>query len=160
MVFSSIAFLFYFLPLFLLAYFALPFRNAVFLVFSLAFYTLGEGQHLFLLLACVGYNHVFALLIEREAARRGPSAKRWIATAIAVNLAVLGLFKYGGFVMAQLAPLLLLLGVQPVRPWPLVLPLGISFYTFHALSYLIDVYRRDVKAERNPVALALYITMF
>ena len=74
MVFSSIAFLFYFLPLFLLAYFALPFRNAVFLVFSLIFYTLGEGPHLFLLLACVAYNHRFAILIENESARRGPGA--------------------------------------------------------------------------------------
>ena len=67
MVFSSIAFLFYFLPLFLLAYFALPFRNAVFLVFSLAFYTLGEGPYLILLLVSIAYNHRFALLIEKPA---------------------------------------------------------------------------------------------
>ena len=160
MVFSSIAFLFYFLPLFLLAYFALPFRNAVFLVFSLIFYTLGEGPHLFLLLACVAYNHRFAILIENESARRGPGAKRWISVAIAVNLGVLGLFKYGGFLMAQLAPAIHLFGVHQLPPWPLALPFGISFFTFHALSYLIDVYRRDVKAERNLLALALYITMF
>ena len=160
MVFSSIAFLFYFLPLFLLAYFALPFRNAVFLVFSLAFYTLGEGPHIFLLLACVAYNHRFALLIEKESATRGPGSKRWISIAIAVNLGVLGLFKYGGFVMVQLAPVIHLFGVHQLPRWPLALPLGISFFTFHALSYLIDVYRRDVKAERNLLALALYITMF
>jgi alginate O-acetyltransferase complex protein AlgI len=160
MVFSSIAFLFYFLPLFLLAYFALPFRNAVFLVFSLIFYTLGEGPHLFLLLACVAYNHRFAILIENESARRGPGAKRWISIAIAVNLGVLGLFKYGGFLMAQLAPAIHLFGVQQLPRWPLALPFGISFFTFHACSYLIDVYRRDVKAERNLLALALYITMF
>ena len=160
MVFSSIAFLFYFLPLFLLAYFALPFRNAVFLVFSLIFYTLGEGPHLFLLLACVAYNHRFAILIENESARRGPGAKRWISIAIAVNLGVLGLFKYGGFLMAQLAPAIHLFGVHQLPHWPLALPFGISFFTFHALSYLIDVYRRDVKAERNLLALALYITMF
>ncbi|HEY8017731.1 MAG TPA: MBOAT family O-acyltransferase [Dongiaceae bacterium] len=160
MVFSSIAFLFYFLPLFLLAYFALPFRNAVFLVFSLIFYTLGEGPHLFLLLACVAYNHRFAILIESESARRGPGAKRWISIAIAVNLGVLGLFKYGGFLLAQLAPAIHLFGVYQLPPWPLALPFGISFFTFHALSYLIDVYRRDVKAERNLLALALYITMF
>ncbi|HSY88732.1 MAG TPA: MBOAT family protein [Verrucomicrobiae bacterium] len=160
MVFSSIAFLFYFLPLFLLAYFALPFRNAVFLVFSLIFYTLGEGPHLFLLLACVAYNHRFAILIENESARRGPGSKRWISIAIAVNLGVLGLFKYGGFLMAQLAPVLHLFGAHPLQHWPLALPFGISFFTFHALSYLIDVYRRDVKAERNLLALALYITMF
>src|SRR3979490_1912921 len=110
MVFSSIAFLFYFLPLFLLAYFALPFRNAVFLVFSLIFYTLGEGPHLFLLLACVAYNHRFAILIENESAKRGPGSKRWISIAIAVNLGVLGLFKYGGFLMAQLAPAIHLFG--------------------------------------------------
>jgi len=160
MVFSSIAFLFYFLPLFLLAYFALPFRNAVFLVFSLIFYTLGEGPHLFLLLACVAYNHRFAILIENESARRGPGSKRWISIAIAVNLGVLGLFKYGGFLVAQLAPVLHLFGAHPLQHWPLALPFGISFFTFHALSYLIDVYRRDVKAERNLLALALYITMF
>ena len=160
MVFSSIAFLFYFLPLFLLAYFALPFRNAVFLVFSLIFYTLGEGPHLFLLLACVAYNHRFAILIENESDKRGPGSKRWISIAIAVNLGVLGLFKYGGFLMAQLAPVLHLFGAHPLQHWPLALPFGISFFTFHALSYLIDVYRRDVKAERNLLALALYITMF
>ena len=126
MVFSSIAFLFYFLPLFLLAYFALPFRNAVFLVFSLIFYTLGEGPHLFLLLACVAYNHRFAILIESESARRGPDAKRWISIAIAVNLGVLGLFKYGGFLLAQLAPAIHLFGVHQLPRWPLALPFGIS----------------------------------
>ena len=89
-----------------------------------------------------------------------PGAKRWISIAIAVNLGVLGLFKYGGFLMAQLAPVLHLFGVHQLPHWPLALPFGISFFTFHALSYLIDVYRRDVKAERNLLALALYITMF
>ncbi len=157
MVFSSIAFLFYFLPLFLLAYFALPFRNAVFLVFSLAFYTLGEGPYLLLLLASIAYNHRFALLIEREVARRGPDGRRWITVAIAVNLGVLGFYKYGDFLIAQLQPLF---HWQRIPKLPIHLPLGISFFTFHAISYLVDVYRRDAKAERSLLALALYITMF
>ncbi len=160
MVFSSIAFLFYFLPVFLLAYFALPFRNAVFLVFSLAFYTLGEGPYLALLLASIAYNHRFALLIEKEGRDRGPGGRRWITIAIAVNLGVLGFFKYGDFLLAQLTPLLHLFGLARIPRLPIHLPLGISFFTFHAISYLVDVYRRDAKAERSLLQLALYITMF
>jgi alginate O-acetyltransferase complex protein AlgI len=156
MLFSSIAFLFYFLPLFLLAYFLLPARNAVFLVFSLAFYALGEGPYLLLLLASIGANYRFALLIEHEATQRGRRSRRWITFAIAFNLALLGLFKYGNFLLAQLA----VLGVSAIPALPVHLPLGISFFTFHAISYLVDVHRGDARAERNLATLALYVAMF
>ncbi len=161
MVFSSVIFLFYFLPLFLSCYFLLPSaRNVVFVLFSLAFYVLGEGTYVLLLLASTGFNYQFALRIEREAVERARGSRRWITLAIGANLGVLGLFKYGNFLLAQAAPLLQFFNVPPAPPLPLHLPLGISFFTFHAISYLVDVYRGDARAERNLGTLALYILMF
>jgi alginate O-acetyltransferase complex protein AlgI len=160
MVFSSILFLCYFLPLFLACYFLLPARNAVFLAFSLAFYTLGEGPYLLLLLVSIGLNHRIALLIEREARDRGPGARRWITIGIVINLGLLGVYKYGNFVLTQLTPIFGLLGFSSAPTLPVHLPLGISFFTFHAISYLVDVYRRDARAEPRLATLALYIAMF
>ncbi|MFO1059728.1 MAG: MBOAT family O-acyltransferase [Dongiaceae bacterium] len=145
MVFSSIGFLFYFLPVFLLAYLLIPARNAVLLAFSLLFYAIGEGPFLLVLLGSILINYRLALLIEREGGGR-----RWITVGVIANLGLLGLFKYAAFVTGAL-------GFAPVL---IHLPLGISFFTFHGLSYLIDVQRGDARAERSRVDLALYIAMF
>lgn len=165
MVFSSIVFIFYFLPLFFAAYALSRFSKSVLLAFSLVFYAWGEPIFIPLMLAMILANHRFGLLIEGAADKR--LAKRWLIAGIAVNLAPLILFKYGTFILQSLLRLVAAVltrkfGMSPeaVTINHLILPLGISFYTFHSLSYLIDVYRKDVPAERSLRDLAVYISMF
>ncbi|WP_374546181.1 MBOAT family protein, partial [Rhodoblastus sp.] len=160
MVFSSPIFVFLFLPLTGLLYFCAPrlARNAILLAASLIFYAWGEQLFVFVMLASILLNWIFGLILEKY---RGPAAARLvIAGAVAVNIGLLGFYKYSGFMVAQFNSLTAMGG------WPAVnfdaphLPLGISFFTFHALSYVIDVYRRDAQAQKNPVDFALYISFF
>ena len=153
MVFSSIDFLFLFLPLFLLAQAWLPWRNLTFVLFSLFFYFVGEGVYTAVIVFSAIANYTFGRWIgasEQPGARR-----RALAAGIAVNLALLVGFKYAGF-FAQVA-----FGAAP-DAWirTIHLPLGISFFTFHAISYLVDVYRRDARAEPSFANLSLYLLMF
>ena len=155
MVFSSVIFVFYFLPVFLACYFTLPFKHAVLLFFSLCFYAYGEVLYTYVMIGSIVLNWAFGLLIDTT---QGRSRRLALAVGVAANLAALGYFKYLGFfhdIAAAMAPTL------TAGPRPDVhLPLGISFFTFHALSYLIDVYRRQVPVERSLVYVAVYITMF
>lgn len=153
MVFSSVSFLFYFLPLFLLAYAVLPFRNATLLLFSTLFYLWGEGIFIVVLFVSVAINHVAGILIDREDTTKG--RRRWLAAGIVANLALLFYYKYFGFLVNDV------LQVTSISPDAIPhLPLGISFFTFQSLSYLFDVYRKDAKCERSVWNLALYIMMF
>ncbi|WP_428031890.1 MBOAT family O-acyltransferase [Ancylobacter sp.] len=158
MVFSSVTFLFYFLPAFLICYFAMPgvrARNLVLLAFSLVFYAWGGLANVAVLAVSIGANYLFALLID---ARAAPWRLRMLALAVAANLAGLIAFKYAGF-LAENVNLLLPAGAQlPVVHLPL--PLGISFFTFHAISYLVDVYRGKARANGRFEEIAVYITMF
>ena len=160
MLFASPTFLFVFLPLCLAAYFACPgmrAKNALLLGASWVFYAWGEPVYVALLLATSGFNYAAALAIDardHEAARR-----RALGVAVAVNLAVLGLFKYAGFAVSSLDWAVRPAGLAIPVPH-LELPLGISFFTFHALSYLIDVSRRRFPANRNASEVALYIAFF
>lgn len=165
MVFSSVVFVFYFIPLFFAAYVLSRFSKWILLVFSLVFYAWGEPIFLLLMVGMILVNHRFGLCIEGATDRR--VAKCWLLAGIATNLAPLILFKYGAFLLhAVLGSLAVILtrkfGIAPgkVTIHHLILPLGISFYTFHSLSYLIDVYRKDVPAERSLRDLAVYISMF
>ena len=156
MVFSSFHFLFYFLPALLLLYFLLPKqlragRNLLLLAFSLFFYAYGGVRFLPLMLASIGINYVFGLLCAPGA--RGRKAALWVGTAL--NLALLGWFKYAGFAAQNLR----LLGVQLAIP-DVVLPIGISFFTFQGMSYVFDVYRGDAQPEKNPLWVALYVSLF
>lgn len=153
MIFSSVTFLYYFLPIFLLLYWALPLRNAVLLSASLLFYTWGEQQYVALLVGSIAMNWAFGVAMDGKV--RGLSA-RWLAVGVGANLALLAAFKYANFLADGVAPLL---GVT-IELEPIHLPIGISFYTFQAISYLVDVHRGDARAERSPVALATYISMF
>ena len=142
MIFSSVLFLFRFLPLFMAVYFMAPKRmkNFVLLVGSLFFYAWGEPEYVVLMATSILFHYMTVLSMERclESTRiRG--AKIWITSIICVDVLVLALFKYSGF-------------------FPL--PIGISFYTFQAISYSVDVYRKDSKAEKNLIMFASYITMF
>ena len=134
MVFSSIPFLFYYLPLLLLAYYCVPAhyrqtRNGLLTLASLAFYAWGEGIYLLVLIGSIIFNHFFAQIL------RTPSLNK-LLIAIAFNLCLLGYFKYSGFLAEMI-------GMQ--NWFTPVLPLGISFFTFQAISYLIDVYRKEAQ---------------
>ncbi len=159
MVFSSVTFLFYFLPAFLLVYFAFRStraRNLVLLVFSLVFYAWGGLGNLIVLGFSIVLNFLFARLIDRCTGR---ARDRALALTVASNLAGLVAFKYSGFLAENLNVLLDPLGASlpVVNPR---LPLGISFFTFHAISYLVDVYRGRARANPRLEEIALYITMF
>ena len=153
MVFSSYTFLFYFLPPLLALYYLIPrrvlgLRNLVLLAFSLFFYFAGGPRHLPLMLLSIAVNYVGGLLCAKR--------RRWaLALTMAVNLGLLGWFKYAGFVGETLHALGL-----PVPVPEVVLPIGISFFTFQGMSYVIDVYRRDTPPAKNPLQVALYIALF
>lgn len=157
MVFSSIVFLFTFLPIVLILYYIIPGRgkNIVLLLGSLLFYAWGEPVYIFLMIFSIFFNYISGLDIARNLKNRS-AAKRSLVFNIVVNLAVLGFFKYEGFVLDSLN------SVLPVKIsyHELPLPIGISFYTFQILSYIIDVYRKNVKVQNNFLDFALYVSMF
>ena len=156
LLFSSVPFLYYFLPATLLLYLVAPRRlkNAVLLLVSLVFYAWGEPRYIAVMLASVALGYVFGLLIERFRGKR--AAKVFLALSVASSLAFLVYFKYADFFITNwnavtgfAVPLL-----------EIALPIGISFYTFQILSYTVDVYRGEVSAQKNPIDLAAYITLF
>jgi alginate O-acetyltransferase complex protein AlgI len=158
-VFSSPTFLFVFLPLALALYFAargMALKNAVLLLLSLAFYAWGEPVMIAVMLGSIGFNYAAGRWID---GREGRARAVALAAGVAVNLAVLALFKYANFLSAGAAALFggLAAGMKRTQ---IALPLGISFFTFHALSYLIDVYRRRFAANRRLREVALYIAFF
>jgi alginate O-acetyltransferase complex protein AlgI len=160
MVFSSPIFLFLFLPVLLAAYYSIrpELRNPVLLLASLCFYIWGEGVYVAVLLASIGLNYAFGLLLGRVRGR--VAARAVLGLAVAANLALIAVFKYANFFVDNLNVLLPLLHLRPIALAPVHLPLGISFFTFQALSYVVDVYRRDVAAQRSLLDFALYKTLF
>ena len=156
MVFSSMTFLTIALPLALGVYYLIPrsWRNGWLLVFSLAFYAWGEPLFLPLMLFSVTFNYLCGLGLEK--ARAASSGKGIMALALAVNLGMLFAFKYLNYFADTVGRLA---GFTPALP-RIALPIGISFYTFQALSYTIDVYRGTAPAQRSWSELALYISFF
>lgn len=156
MIFSSIPFLFYFLPVVLLVYFAVPkvLKNPVLLVASLVFYGWGEPKYVFLMIATVLLGYVFGLLIERFSGTW--LSKLFLVLSVGSSLLALGFFKYADFFIGNFNSLTGM-SVPLLR---IVLPIGISFYTFQILSYTVDVYRKDVEAQKNPIHLATYVALF
>ncbi|MBW2273000.1 MAG: MBOAT family protein [Deltaproteobacteria bacterium] len=161
MLFSSTVFLFAFLPLVLTAYFLLRdtrARNLLLLIASLVFYAWGETVYVAVLLFTIAINHLFGLWIE--GARGAAGARLALAAAVALNLAVLGVFKYANFLVENLDPLTRSLGFAPIELAPIHLPIGVSFFVFQSITYVVDVYRRDAPVQRNPLQVALYIALF
>ena len=157
LVFSSVIFLFYFLPLFLAAYLCLaPWRAWVIVVGSFFFYAWGEPLYVPLLLAVILLNWS----VGRMLGRAGPARRLVLAAGVAANLMFLVFFKYAGFLSAQFDALLRLAGVawQPHVAVPL--PLGVSFFTFQGISYLVDIHRGDVGAQPSLLKFAMYKSMF
>ena len=166
MVFSDLFFIYVFLPSFALLYLlgtwadklmskgsaqSCHVRNAVLVIFSLIFYAWGEPVYVFLMLACVVINFFIGRLIDSQDRRR----KMMLVVGVACNLAILGTFKYANFFAEQLQAL----GI-PVPSPHIKLPIGISFYIFQSITYLVDVYRRDSHSQKRFVDLLLYISMF
>ena len=153
MVFSSLLFLYAFLPVCLLLYFLVPGltgKNIVLLCASLVFYAWGEPVYVFLMLAVAALNWGFGLLLGKK------RSKGLLALCVALNLASLVVFKYAGFLVENCNALF----GTALRDPQISLPIGISFYTFQALSYSVDVYRKDVGAQRSYWKFLLYVSMF
>ncbi|MBI3621753.1 MAG: MBOAT family protein [Nitrospirae bacterium] len=164
MVFSSLLFLFLFLPAVLAGYYLAPprHRNAVLLCFSYLFYLWGAGAFLFLLMLSTLVNYALGLLIDRRSGpdARRPNAHRWLAAALLFNLSILATFKYANFLIGEINKGLAVLDLPPLFWAGVALPLGISFFTFHQISYVVDVYRGRRPACARVVDFALYVAMF
>lgn len=161
MVFSSPIFLFLFLPVVLTLYFVLRgtrLRNLWLLAMSIVFYAWGEIVFVFLMMASTVVNYVFGLWLDATAR---PDRRKWVVgLGVAFNLGLLGFFKYAGFLVGSINAFLGEFKLGLIHFGGVRLPIGISFFTFHALSYLIDVYRRKSPAAKNPLDVALYIFFF
>ena len=157
MLFSSIPFLFYFLPCVFVLYFLVPMRwkNTMLLLASLFFYAWGEPKFVVFMLASIVQGYVLARLVEKYRADRR-RAKLFLTLSLVFSLGLLGYCKYADFFLSGFNALTGL-HIPLLR---VALPIGISFYTFQILSYVVDVYRGDVKAQRNFIDLAAYIAMF
>ena len=157
MVFADLFFIYFFMPLCILLYFiarSIKARNIVLLAFSLVFYAWGEPVWVIMLLAYSFLNYTTGLIIGRS--RGKPSAKKALLVAILVNIGVLGVFKYSGFIVTNINSLLhISIPVPNIR-----LPIGISFYTFQTMSYSIDCYWGKVKTQRSFYKFLLYVSMF
>lgn len=161
MLFSSVIFIFKFLPLALLFYFLVKdssrnlfFKNIFLLIISLIFYAWGEPIYVLLMILSIVVNYIFGILIEKNS----PKPSRWaLITGILVNVSLLIYFKYSGFITQNIQAIFHL---KLEDTHPVALPIGISFYTFQSLSYLIDIYRKEVKAQTSAINVGLYISFF
>ena len=160
MVFSSITFLFFYLPTVLLLYSLVGRnnRNLLLLIASLFFYAWGEGLYVLLMVASIIANYTGGRVIH--AFRETSRGKIYLFLTILVNLSLLGYFKYAQFFTENINILLSSMGLKTIVLTPVQLPIGISFFTFQALSYIIDVYRGNVEPQKNIVSLGLYISLF
>ena len=164
MLFTEPTFLFLFLPVLLGLYFLKGSRehasygNWLLLAASVLFYAKGGGAFTWLMLGSIAFNYWMAIAVDR--AQGGRAARLWLTFAVAVNLTVLGIFKYANFFAENVNALAGTLGLPRVDVPHVLLPIGISFFTFHAISYVVDVYRRDATAQKSPVHAALYLLLF
>ena len=164
MLFTEPTFLFLFLPVLLGLYFIRGSRehaaygNWLLLAASVIFYATGGGAFTWLMLGSIAFNYWMAISVDRV--HGTPAAARRLAFAVTVNLVVLGLFKYANFFADNVNALLQVGHIAPIAVPRVLLPIGISFFTFHAISYVIDVSRRDATAQKSPVHAALYLLLF
>ncbi|MFR4979251.1 MAG: MBOAT family O-acyltransferase, partial [Butyricicoccus sp.] len=157
MVFSSLTFLFAYLPITLLVYFAAPlkWRNLVLLLVSLFFYGWGEPVYISIMVLSILIDYVHGLLVERY--RADDRKARWfVGQSVVFNLLLLGFFKYWDFLAVNLS---LIPGIS-LPELHIPLPIGISFFTFQTMSYTIDVYRKDAPAQRSLLTFGTFVTMF
>ena len=159
MVFSTPLFLFVYLSLTLLLYYAVPLkgRNLALLAVSLFFYAWGERIYVVIMVASTLIDYTHGMLVERCKARGNDRGARWaVASSVFFNLALLGFFKYWDFLAASFQAV----GLNFMPVLNVHLPIGISFYTFQTMSYTIDVYRGDARAQRSLVNFGTFVTLF
>ncbi len=158
MVFSSILFLFIYLPVVLLIYFMTPlkFRNLMLLIANLIFYGWGEPVYILIMVLSTLVDYTHGMLVDRYR-ENDKLAKRFVISSVVFNVAILGFFKYYDFFVRNLA---LLIPHFPLTPLGLPLPIGISFYTFQTMSYTIDVYRNEAPVQKNILDFGTYVTLF
>ena len=156
MLFSSIPFLFYFLPAVLALYFLVPkaLKNAVLLVFSLVFYAWGEPQYIFLMVGSILLFYGCGLAIGH--CRQQKWRRFWLTVSVVVSLGLLAVFKYADFLVGNVNSIT---GAK-IPLLNLALPIGISFYTFQCLSYTVDVYRGTAAVQKNPISFGAYVSLF
>ncbi len=159
MLFSSNVFLYFYLPIVLVLYYLSPrkLRNFTLFLVSLFFYGWGEPVYVLLMVAVILLNYVCGYLIFRRQ-EQGRSAKKVLAAGVVLNLLILAYYKYAGFLVDSLKHVLPLLSDLPTPQ--VTLPIGISFYTFQSMSYIIDVYRKDAPVQKNPITFGTYVTLF
>ena len=157
MVFSSIPFLFFFLPFCLILYYAVPYswKNGVLLVFSLIFYAWGEPVYILLMLFASGVDFCNGRLMTRFGTTQG-RRRFFLCCSVVINLSVLAFFKYADFLIMTFNSIFR----TSFAPLGLGLPVGISFFTFQTMSYSIDLYRRKVPVEKNYFTYLTYVSMF
>ena len=164
MLFTEPTFLFLFLPILLALYFLkrphARYANWLLLAASIIFYAKGGGNFTWLMLASIAFNYWMAIGVERAQSVSPARARTIVGVAVAVNLIVLGIFKYANFFGENLNAVLSAAGGRPLALPTILLPIGISFFTFHAISYVVDVYRGDATAQKSPVHAALYLLLF
>lgn len=160
MIFSSLLFLYLFLPLTLLGYYLIQkeYRNTFLLLASLVFFAWGGASFTLILIFSIVLNYLFGLKIQKHL--NTPAAYKWLALGVSSNILILGVFKYANFIIFSTNRVLGHFQLPNIPESHIVLPIGISFYTFHSLSYLVDIYRKKTTAQRNILDLSLYITMF
>ena len=163
MSFAAPTFLWYFMPAVLVVYWILPktFRNALISLVSLFFYAWGAGSFVFVLSTCIVFNFVVGIAIDSASLATRARARKWLlAAAVIFDLGVLAIWKYAGFASQQIAEISNALGLGQTPIVSLTLPIGISFFTFHHLSYIVDIYRKSRRAQKSPVQFVTYIAMF
>ncbi|MDD3242785.1 MAG: MBOAT family protein [Eubacteriales bacterium] len=159
MVFSSLTFLFLYLPVVLLIYYLCPrkYRNAVLLIFSLVFYGWGEPLYITIMLFSTALDYVCGYFVGKYRQSNVRRARIALAVSMIGNLGMLGFFKYSGFLVENLA---MIPGLSGLTAPSITLPIGISFYTFQSMSYTIDVYRGDAPVQKNILNFGAYVTLF
>ncbi len=160
MLFSTPVFIFLFLPICLLIYYGSGKSNIVLLSFSLLFYAWGEPILVFVMIGSIIVNYILGLCIEGSQVLGGVYPKAFLMVGICANLLLLGFYKYYNFIALVFNNFSTVFNISPIQQANIPLLLGVSFFTFQAMSYLIDVYRRDYPAQKNVFKFALFKTLF
>jgi len=166
MVFSSLEFLFLFLPVSFILYFLVPrkyihIKNLVLLIVSLVFYGWSEPIYVFLMVFTILIDYIFGILVAKYLDTNKKKSKTFLVLSIVSNISILFFFKYYDFLVGLINQLLALCGISSLIPLlNLELPIGISFYTFQALSYVIDIYRGEARVQKNAASFGAYVTLF